>query len=511
MADPADIGQGSVTLLLCAGEPTLVRAWGTVRPPAGFRLARAPAVEPSHFAGADPLLVLVDAETALGAEGPLGEALQRHAGRCVWVGPPETLARLGPGRIEEAYDVLPTPTGEAVLQRRLANWRRNIEQTGALAEIGRRIEDLAAQNDRLAAKIAEVEAQAAALGRQRERLDQALRRIRQVAALSREINCLDLERITKVCIERLPALVEAKRASLYFYDAAEDRLVLQGHTHNHPIAERVDLGTSTRSPMAVAVRRGELLLIREFREFEQARDLVLDREFREQYATASCIIVPLKGGGRVHGVLNLADKQGGGRFDEEIDLPVVEQIAELIGASIYNVELYREMERRAKTDLLTGLANRRAVEEALAREIDRSRRYGDPLSVLLMDVDGLKRINDAHGHEAGDAVLRKIASLLADAVRSVDVPGRWGGDEFLVALPDTSASQARRLAKRLLRRVHDDPARIGDTPLESGLSVGLAEYDRKESVADLLRRADQALYEAKRAGRDRVVDADGQT
>jgi len=506
--NPADIAPRGVTILLASGEPTLVQAWASVRPPAGFQLERAAAPKPEHFVGPDPMLVLVDATTAAAAEGCLAEALRREAARCVWVGSAEALERLGERLLEEAYDVVATPTSATVLARQLAGWHRNIEQTGALAEIGRRIETLAGQNDQLAAKIAEVESQATSLGRQRERLDQALRRIRQVATLSREINCLDLDRIVKVCVERLPALVEAKRASFYFYEAAEDRLVLQGHSHQHPIAERVDLRSSPRSPMALAVRRGELLLIREFQEFEQARDVILDREYRDQYATTSCIIVPLKGGGRVHGVLNLADKQGGARFDEEIDLPVVEQIAELIGASIYNVELYREMERCAKTDALTGLANRRAVEEALERESDRSRRYGAPLSILLTDVDELKRVNDDHGHEAGDVVLRNLASLLSETVRSVDVPGRWGGDEFLVVLPDTNLAQAEQLAKRLLERVHKDPARIGRTVLASGLSIGLAEYDKKESVTDLLRRTDQAMYEAKRQGRDRIVTSD---
>ena len=507
MTQSEDTGEGSVTLLLCAGEPTLAKAWAAVQPPPGFRLETARAVKASHFVGADPLLVLVAAETAASAKGELGEALRRSADRCVWFGTAEALERLGRSRVEEAYDVLVTPTSEAVVSRRLMDWRRHIEQTSALEQIGRRIEDLAARNDQLAAKIADVEEQAESLSRQRERLDQALRRIRQVAMLSREINSLDLERIIKVCVARLPALVEAKRASLYFYEAAGDRLVLQGHTHNHPIAERVDLAENARSPMAVAVRQGELLLIREFQEFEKARDLVLEREYREQYATASCIIVPLKGGGRVHGVLNLADKQGGTQFDEEIDLPVVEQIAELIGASIYNVELYQEMERRAKTDMLTGLVNRRGVEEALARESERSRRYGDLLSVMLVDVDELKRVNDAHGHEAGDVVLKNLASILSEAVRSVDVPARWGGDEFLVVLPDTGASQAKRLAKRLLKRVHERPAKVGEKTVESSLSIGVAAYDKRESVSDLVRRVDQAMYEAKRGGRDRIAVA----
>jgi diguanylate cyclase (GGDEF)-like protein len=374
--------------------------------------------------------------------------------------------------------------------------------------MGRRVEALAEQNDRLAAGLAQAEAESKAQARERERLDQAMQRLRQVAGLSREINSLDLDLIERVSTEQLPALLGARAASLYLYDTVGDRLVLLRHTHGRPIAERVDLKDSPQSPMAVAVRRGELLLVSEFQEFERREEVVLDREFSQEYATSSCIVAPLKGGGRVRGVLNLADKVGGAPFDREIDLPVVEQIAELIGASIYNVELFQEMERRAKTDPLTDLANRRAVEDALDRETDRSRRYGSKLSVLLFDVDQLKRINDEFGHHVGDSVLQHVARVLAEAVRSVDVPGRWAGDEFLVVLPDTGAGQAGRLAKRLLVTLRDNPPQIQDQSIFSSLSAGVAEYKKNESVEDLVHRVDKAMYDAKKAGRDRIVTAD---
>ncbi len=505
----AALGQGrAAVLLLCSEEPSLRRAWERASAPAGLRLESAPKATAERIASAEALLVVVDANAAREAEGPLAEALDAAAGRCVWAGPAGAISRLGAARVEEAYDILVTPTGPEALGRHLRGWARNIERTAALEEVGGRVEQLAEQNDRLAARVAEMETQAAVLGQQRERLDQALGRIRQVAHLSREINSLDLEKIIRVCIERLPALVGAQRASLYFYDAADDRLILQGHSHGYPIADRVDLAENPRSPMAAAVRQGKLLLISEFHEFEQSADIVLEREFRQQYATGSCVIVPLKAGGTVRGVLNLADKKDHAPFDEDIDLPVVEQIAELIGASIYNVELYRGMERRAKTDPLTDLANRRALEEALARETDRSRRYGSRLSVLMIDVDQLKAVNDAHGHEAGDRVLKDLAAMLLETVRSVDVPGRWAGDEFVVVLPDTQAAQAKLLANRLLERTRVRPTRIKDQPVELSLSVGVAEYDGKESLADLVRRVDLAMYDAKKQGRGRIATAE---
>jgi diguanylate cyclase (GGDEF)-like protein len=498
-----------LTILLTSDDAGLRAAWGLAEPPRGFRLSAAPQLLPAYLAGDTPMLVLVDAHTALEATGDLADALQAAVHRCVWTGPAEALDRLGHDRAAAAYDVLVTPTTGAVLGLRLTSWARSIQRTAALEEIGRRVESLAEQNQQLAARMAEVEAQSHRVTRQHERLDQALRRIRQVARLSREINCLDLDRITRVCVQDLPVLLDAERASLYMYEAGGDRLILQGHSPGHRLAERVDLKDNPRSPMAVALRRGELLLITEFREFEQAANVLLEREYQSQYATASCIIVPLKGGGRVRGILNLADKRGGGRFDDEIDLPVVEQIAELIGASVYNVELYQEMERRAKTDPLTSLSNRRALEEALAHETDRSRRYGSHLGVLMIDVDHLKEINDRHGHEAGDELLRNLAATIADTARSVDVPGRWtGGDEFLIVLPDTLATQAVRLGERLLERIVDRPVVRGQERLVASLSIGVAEYHRDESVDDLIRRVDAALYAAKHGGRNRIASAE---
>lgn len=507
-AGPVPASGGEVVLLLCTADAGLRRDWQEATAPAGFRLETCRALTPDAIASRGPALVLVDAAAALEAEGPLAEAVRTHASRCVWTGTARAIERLGSAAIDEAYDVLVTPTTPAVLTRRLATWARNIQRTAAIERLGQRVEQLAEQNSRLASRLAQVEETAGDVAQQRQRLSQALRRIHHVADLSRQINSLDLDQIVGVCVEALPALFDATRASLYLYDAAGDRLILQGSSPKLPIAERVDLQASPHSPLAVAVRGGELLLVGDFDLFQRTKNVVLEREFQDRYATASCVVAPLKGGGRVRGVLNLADKRDGTPFDEEIDLPVIEQIAELIGASIYNVELYQEMEHRAKTDPLTGLANRRGVEEALTRETDRARRYGSPLSVLMIDVDQLKEINDRFGHAAGDAVLQNIAAVLVETVRSVDVPGRWAGDEFLVVLPDTGAAAAERLALRLRKRIHDQPTVADDRKITSSLSIGVADYRKDETLDSLIHRVDQAMYAAKAAGRDRIATAD---
>jgi len=158
----------------------------------------------------------------------------------------------------------------------------------------------------------------------------------------------------------------------------------------------------------------------------------------------------------------------------------------------------------ATTDSLTGLLNRRAIEERLQREYEAAKRYGLPLSVLIIDVDGLKRVNDLAGHAAGDEVLRGTADAIRQTLRASDDGARWGGDEFVVVAPHTSREAARRLADRLVVRVAS-AARTGR--LATTVSVGIATLERgsmQTGALALVEEADRALYDAKEEGRGRV-------
>lgn len=164
-----------------------------------------------------------------------------------------------------------------------------------------------------------------------------------------------------------------------------------------------------------------------------------------------------------------------------------------------------ELRRLSMTDALTRLSNRHAFHARLRDEWRRSRRYRAPLALLLIDVDGLKQVNDEQGHEAGDRVLRDVAEAIRRTLRGTDVGARWGGDEFAIIAPSTGLKAAHRLGQRLL--VHmKERTRGGDTPLTA--SVGLAIFDPAQqprlSVRMLMRTADQALYDAKASGRNRV-------
>lgn len=148
-------------------------------------------------------------------------------------------------------------------------------------------------------------------------------------------------------------------------------------------------------------------------------------------------------------------------------------------------------------DPLTGLANRRAWDEQLPRELARSRRTGRPVSLVLADLDGFKALNDTRGHQAGDLLLREVAAAWRGCLREVDVIARLGGDEFGFVLPDCPREGAMLVAERLLRAV----------PKSVGCSFGVAVWDGFETAAALAERADQALYAAKHGGRGRVVAA----
>jgi len=162
----------------------------------------------------------------------------------------------------------------------------------------------------------------------------------------------------------------------------------------------------------------------------------------------------------------------------------------------------------AITDALTGMFNRRYMESHLATLIEQAIGRGKPLAALVLDIDYFKAINDTHGHDAGDDVLREFALRIKRSIRGIDLACRYGGEEFVVVMPETDMAVAAMVAERLRRRIAADPFAIqqGTRTVPVTISVGIAALRGKEDgPAALLKRADQALYRAKRDGRNRVV------
>jgi diguanylate cyclase (GGDEF)-like protein len=164
--------------------------------------------------------------------------------------------------------------------------------------------------------------------------------------------------------------------------------------------------------------------------------------------------------------------------------------------------------RQAQTDGLTNLANRRTLDERLDLEVDHARRLGTNVAFVIADIDNFKSINDSYGHQTGDEVLRRIGRALAEAVRELDLPGRYGGEEFALVLPGTNLSGARALAEKIRKNLEELLVTTPDgSPFQVTASFGAACFPAQASVEELVAAADAALYEAKRTGKNRVVTA----
>jgi diguanylate cyclase (GGDEF)-like protein len=163
------------------------------------------------------------------------------------------------------------------------------------------------------------------------------------------------------------------------------------------------------------------------------------------------------------------------------------------------------LEEASRTDALTGLLNRRGFLEKGEAEIERSRRSRKPFCVVMADADHFKRVNDQHGHATGDLALQELANLLRGSLRAQDLVSRWGGEEFVLLLPETDSHGATSVAESIRRRIAEQPLRAGDAVLPVTLSFGLAEHRPDRSLEGTLAHADAALYRAKAEGRDRVV------
>ena len=181
-------------------------------------------------------------------------------------------------------------------------------------------------------------------------------------------------------------------------------------------------------------------------------------------------------------------------------------LASQAAVALENARLHDVVQRQAITDDLTGLVNRRRFIDALQSEIERARRFGSHLTVVLADLDDFKRVNDEFGHHAGDDVLRSFADLVRSHVRDVDVPGRIGGEEFAILLPETGRIDAVSVAERMRHSLSVVPIPVAENRTVSVTSsFGVAELGPSQSGDDLMREADAALYRAKAEGKNRVA------
>jgi diguanylate cyclase (GGDEF)-like protein len=225
------------------------------------------------------------------------------------------------------------------------------------------------------------------------------------------------------------------------------------------------------------------------------------KQFLEHIASRSLISAPLLDGTRLLGVLMVHQSSEHRQWQPE-EVSLVAAIADQVSVAISHARLFSQVKFQAITDGLTGLYNHVYLKKRLSDEMRRAQRKGSPLSLLMLDLDKLKEINDSYGHPVGDAAIRQVAWSLKNLLRSGDTAARYGGEEFAVILPETPLAEASRIAERLCRQINANP--VAGLGLIS-VSIGAASYPAEAAnLEDLVNLADQALYQAKTGGRNQV-------
>ena len=297
-------------------------------------------------------------------------------------------------------------------------------------------------------------------------------------------------------------LLKAERGSLLLFDEAANQLTMTA-------ARGIPAPLSEVGP----IHLGEGIagsVMKEGRALVASIDQLGKTTMPERrYRTKSFISYPIAIGQRRFGVLNLADKIGGGAYDAS-DLSIIELLAPQIALALERAEWQQranQFQLMSITDPLTGLHNRRYLEARLPEELSRSKRYDYPLSFMMIDIDDFKFYNDRNGHQAGDRALEITAQCLRAALRKVDVASRYGGEEFSILLPQTTLQEAGVIADRIRRKImetdfpHGKFQPLGAATVSIGLSSFSAQLDSAEAI---VRAADRALYHAKRHGKNRA-------
>ncbi|MBM4321156.1 MAG: sensor domain-containing diguanylate cyclase, partial [Deltaproteobacteria bacterium] len=314
---------------------------------------------------------------------------------------------------------------------------------------------------------------------------------------------LDLERILSVFTERLATSMQIPRVAVTLICGDSESLTVIS-AHGFPEPERV-LGLvfprGEGIPWA-ALERQEPVVVQDTR--DDPRVSYFLGRVREE---GSLSAIPFRHKGSTIGVLLLGRPDGSGFCSDEVRL--LTAISEQVAMAVANAQLHEEARTLAITDPLTGLYNRRFLANRLELEASRSLRFGQPLSMLMVDIDHFKEYNDANGHLFGDRALIKISQLLSSSLRQVDTVARYGGEEFVVLLPHTDAQGAFAVADKLRRMVAqaEFPHCIENAGEKLTISIGVATWAAEDGgkPEDALASADRALYRAKEEGRDRVV------
>jgi diguanylate cyclase (GGDEF)-like protein/PAS domain S-box-containing protein len=316
-------------------------------------------------------------------------------------------------------------------------------------------------------------------------------------AVSAVNSALDLQHVLDRILTELNKVVYYDSAAVFFVEDDQLRIVaLRGFPDPQRFLNRI---YPMENPLLEVMREsgGPLIL------FDAQEDPRFERWGETDYVRG-WLGVPLYAHGMCIGFLTLDNHNPGAYNADAAKQALV--FANQAAIAIENARLFEQVQRLAVTDPLTNLHNRRYFFEVAHRELERARRYQSPLSLIMIDIDRFKEVNDTHGHLIGDLVLKHIADRLKAQLREIDVLCRYGGEEFVVLLPDTALDAAYQVAERLRQAIVQSPIQAEGNQVKITTSLGVAHMDEAcHQIDDLIRYADQALYQAKSAGRNQSI------
>jgi len=319
------------------------------------------------------------------------------------------------------------------------------------------------------------------------------------------ISSLELQTVLNIIMEKTRELVHAESWSLLLGEEGEGGLSLSVAVGEG--ADRTGSGAVIKPGEGIAgwvAREGKPVVVDD----AAADPRWCDLEQAYGGRARSILCVPLETRGRMLGVIEVVNKKGGGGFTAR-DLSLVTRLAGFAAIAIENARLYQQTKQLTLTDELTRLYNTRYFTQYLDAEVKRCRRYKGNISLIFLDLDHFKLVNDRHGHLVGSQLLREVADVLRRGVRDVDIVARYGGDEFIVILPETKLEAAAFVAERL-RQSMDEHVFLGGEGLSAHLtaSFGVASFPETcSSENELIRLADQAMYRVKNRTRNGVYIA----
>lgn len=342
--------------------------------------------------------------------------------------------------------------------------------------------------------------------------DDAESRKKVVDILHEVTGDLASDEIYHILARRVARALKLSRCSVILAKPG-DKVGVVATAFDDPVLRHFEIHLDRYPEISTALETGKPVLIEDLQSSELHRNVRLEWKAKgTQVPIRSVIVLPFELGDEQAGVFflrRLASEPALTREDVEFaDAVVKAAVAAIVRAQL--LENTRAENTRievlAHTDPLTQVLNRRALTVRLVSEMDRARRYDAILSMLMVDLDHFKQINDTHGHLIGDDALRELAQLLHESVRSVDFVARYGGEEFVVVLPETKLDGAVKFADRLRERIEATPFVREHGGVHITASIGVASYPKGDvhTVDDLFARADEALYRAKSEGRNRV-------